>query len=240
MALTALPKLVKQLHDKLAAYSAPDDAAAEGFAQQRQFLADTVSQLNSPDLALKYAFKLVGTGAITPDKEVFDAKEKLRRRDLERLQFRCVLRVNNKVLTRSTVAKLSTDSVDGVVLEIMQSFECRVFNRPSAVALDLVCSSGRIFAYEEVLAGSVRVPIPGRSVSIQGKRLASQLVGDAASGYAPISGWNVFSDRGSTGAGGAVSKEALSGLLRAVGGRASDPLSVSTEVSCSYLRYRMW
>jgi hypothetical protein len=190
--LDSLPRLVKDVHTLLAAADSIDAHESDNdFSNHKQWLATAANKLTSPELTPRFAFRLVNKGLITADKDVLDASERSRRHSLQKVRFRCVIRIKDKIISKSRLVALDTSSVDGSILDFMQSFEFRVFNQPQNVSIDLYYSSGTLLDHKEHFAGTCRIPLPGD----QGKDTGHKhLQTHSASGYTPIAGWFQFSE----------------------------------------------
>lgn len=195
IALQKVRKVVKRVHECLQKKQddeQTDESPMDSWDQHRIWLATTVDKLSSPDLTPEFAYKLRSSASITPDKDLVDMTERKRRKAFHQLKFRCVLRVQNKVITRSRIGDLNTSSIDGTILDIMQSFEFRVFNQPQNLSIDIFFSRGTLFNQNEIFAGTARISLPGRSIVFGESNQQTHFVSDSASAYAPVAGWYPF------------------------------------------------
>jgi hypothetical protein len=105
-----------------------------------------------------------------------------------------VLRIKDKVVTKSKYVSVNTSTLDGVTLDFMQSFEFRVFNQPEKLSVEIVHNKGGIFDQQEIFGGMTLVRMPGRALGRVDAFKRKLLSSDSASGYAPVAGWYHFSE----------------------------------------------
>lgn len=196
-----IPKLIKDAQAIIQRTSSTSNEYEEQdsglYNKHRQWVGNAVEKLNSQDLSVKYVFKLEARGQVTPDKEIVDAIERSRRLALQKTEFRVVIRIKNKVITRSKLGHMNVSTVDGAVVDIMQTFELRVFNQPQTISFDVVYRNNTFFDQKDNFAGSSSIEIPGKVVNATDDHKRRLLSSDCSSGYAPVARWYEFSESAS-------------------------------------------
>ena len=198
--ILAAPKLVKDAQIILQKISSGERSEHEdlnSFSKHRQWVNNAVDKLNSQDLSLKYIFRLVGSGQITPDREINDSIERTRRSALQKTDFRIVIRVKNKIITRSRFANVNAGTIDGVVVDIMQVFEFRIFNQPQKLTVDIVYRNHSLLDQREYFAGSCSIDVPGRKLNAMDDHQRRLLTNDSSSGFTPLARWYDFFEKDS-------------------------------------------
>ena len=140
----------------------------------------------------EYVLRLSDTGSVTPTAQV-GADEQKRRKELEALQFKVVVRVNSQVVTASSPVHVSFPSLS---VDFKQYFEFRLLHQPSSLLLDVVsvARSASGFSSDTTIA-SVGVPLPGQKDAYTQPPTASgtHLAHPSVSALAPSVGWLSFS-----------------------------------------------
>ncbi len=179
----------------------------------------------------EFVLRLTDQYAISTDQAV-DAVEGKRRKMLEELRFKVVLKVNDTVITH-TIAKLEYPAL---YCEFNKKFDFRVINQPQNVSVDIYTFYNSIFGFDDaVFIANVPIFLPGQRVvenqSTSYSKSAEITLPTHA--FAPTAAWYSFASSPDTAAGSRWTIPSITGNT------ASDPVAAKPTigailVSCDY------
>jgi hypothetical protein len=143
----------------------------------------------------EYVVRLSEDGDTTPESQL-DSEELNRRSLLQQTSFKCVLKLNGKVVTET---KSYNMSVNTLTVDVLQYFEFRVLHQPDSIYVDIYASTPSSFSAiipinNNVLVASVGVPYPGQSQGGDaGGSGYSKKLSPSAHMFTPVAGWLTFS-----------------------------------------------
>ena len=148
--------------------------------------------IRAKGLLPEYVLRLTDTGSITPTAQV-NAEEQRRRKDLEALRFKIIVRVNGQTVSSTAATAMAFPSL---AVTFKQYFEFRLLHQPSSLVLDVVTvgSSSTGFDKDSVVA-SICVPLPGQKdpYSLPAASGQQHAASPAVGALAPTVGWLAFS-----------------------------------------------
>ena len=111
--------------------------------------------------------RLSEDGEATPQSQVDnDIEESSRRSVMQKTQFKCVIRLNNKAITETKECTLSHSTL---TVDFRQYFEFRVLHQPDSLFVDIYAMtpgfSSILPLKTSVLVASIEVPIPGGTLA---------------------------------------------------------------------------
>jgi hypothetical protein len=168
-----------------------------------------------------YVLRLSEDGEATPQSQVDnDIEESNRRSLMQKTQFKCVIRLNNKVITETKECSLNHSTL---TVDVQQYFEFRVLHQPDSLFVDIYAMTPGFTSLlplkTSVLVASVGVPFPGQHAGAQsGGSGYSKKLSPSAHMFTPVAGWQHFS-----------SPCALFGDLKAPGVVSSGAILCATE-----------
>ena len=126
-----------------------------------QVVEQCINELNRyKSLQPEFVLRLTDQYAMSTDQAV-DVVEGKRRKMLEELRFKVVLKVNDTVIT-NTIAKLEYPSL---YCEFNKKFDFRVINQPQNVSVDIYTFYNSIFGFDDaIFVANVPVFLPGQRV----------------------------------------------------------------------------
>lgn len=167
------------------------------YIKARNHLIPVGSQIeNTKTVYPEYVLRLSEDGEATPQSQVDnDIEESSRRSVMQKTQFKCVIRLNNKAITETKECTLSHSTL---TVDIQQYFEFRVLHQPDSLFVDIYAMtpgfSSILPLKSSVLVASIGVPIPGQDTGSQsGGSGYSKKLSPSAHMFTPLVGWQNFS-----------------------------------------------
>ncbi len=166
-------------------------AAFADSAKVNQVVEQCVNELSKyKSLQPEFVLRLTDQYAISTDQAV-DVAEGKRRKLLEELRFKVVLKVNDAVIT-STVAKLEYPAL---FCEFNKKFDFRVFNQPHNVSVDIYSFYNRVLGFDDaVFIANVPIFLPGQRVvdNQSSSKSKSAEITLPTHAFAPTAAWYSF------------------------------------------------
>jgi len=147
--------------------------------------------MRAKGLLPEYVFRLADTGSITPTAQV-NAEEQRRRKDLEALRFKIVVRVNGQTVSSTAATAMASP----LAVSFKQYFEFRLLHQPSSLVLDVMTVGSSSTGFDkDSLVASICVPLPGQKdpYSVPAASGQQHTASPAVAALAPTVGWLAFS-----------------------------------------------
>lgn len=189
------------------------------YVKAKNHLIPVGSQIeNTKTVYPDYVLRLSEDGEATPQSQIDnDPEESGRRNTMHRTQFKCVIVVNDRVITET---KECTVNHSTLTVDFHQYFEFRVLHQPDTIFVDVYAMTTGLFGFRtSVKVRSIPVPFPGQNTGAQrGGSGYSKKLSPSAHMFTPVAGWRTF-----------TSTCALFGDLKIQGVSSSGALLVAAE-----------